>query len=228
MEIEDRLAIGRDPGRIGFAMVKLEGAAVAFAALDGESPRDKPEEVGRKRLRLAESNRRPLRCHVAPDFRRIRDGGPGGRDFKGERQRALDVGLIEARKRLRCARGYEQRVQVLIVAVQRSIAGDECDVDDVLAAAHEIAGNHQVAVFGSDGHRTAVRLNRRHALGRLREIEDDRRPLGQPEANAQRAADLFVFARRDAQGQRVPHGADVRRPFGRERSGNPLSRRRHG
>jgi hypothetical protein len=193
MEIENRFAIGRDPGRIGFPVVNVEGTAVALAALDRESARGKTEEVRRKRLRLSETNRRPLGCRVAPDFRRIRDGRPGGRDFEGERQRALDVGLIETRKRLRCARRHEQRVQVLIVAVQRGIAGGECDIDDVLAARHEIAGNDQVAVFGSDRDRTAVCLIEDTRLGRLREIEDDRRPLGEPEANAQRAADGFLL-----------------------------------
>ena len=58
MEIEDRLAVCRNFGGVGFAVVEVKCAAVAFAALDGELAGGEAKQVGRKRRRLAEPHGR--------------------------------------------------------------------------------------------------------------------------------------------------------------------------
>ena len=153
MQIEDGFAIGGDLRGIRFAVIEVKHAAVSLSSLDRELAGDEAEQVGRKRLRLTKPDRRAIGRRLAPDLGRIRHRRPFGRNLQRQRQRILDIGLIETGKRSRRASGDEQRVEILVVPVQGLVAGREIDVDDVLATNQCVCRDDEMAVLRSDRRR---------------------------------------------------------------------------
>ncbi len=156
MQIENRLAVCRDLRGVGFAVVHVKRAAAAFAAFDRKLSGREAEQIRRKRSRLAEPDRRAIARCLAADLGRVRDRGPCGGNLERERERAFDVGLVETGKRLRGARRHEQRVEKLVVTIQRLVARGEGDVDDVLTARERLCRDDEMTVLGADGNRLAV------------------------------------------------------------------------
>ncbi len=139
VQIEDRVAIARHLGRVGFAMEHAEGAAVAFRGLDLEVAGDERDEIGRQRLGLRERHYTVGR-HPAPgcltsaaprQLGAIRRRLPFRRMLERQRPAALEVGLIEHRKRQPRPRRHEQRVEEIVAAIERRVAGIEGDANRV-------------------------------------------------------------------------------------------------
>ena len=128
MQVEDRVAVARDLGGVGLAMEHPERAAVALAGLDRE-----PARRRRRRDRwAAAASRRSVTCGrpsrvVTAARRRWPRACPARRDVERERAARLEVGLVEAGKRQVGARRHEQRVEEVVVAVERLVAGGELD-----------------------------------------------------------------------------------------------------
>ena len=91
-----------------------------------------------------------------------------------ERQRVarLQIRLVEAGEREAGARRHEQRVQELVVAVQRIVAGHEIEGDLVGAGLGHLGGDDDVPVANSGRDDAASGANGRQPLGRLGEVED--------------------------------------------------------
>ena len=90
-------------------------------------------------------------------------------------------------QRQRRARGDEERIQQVVVAVQRGVARDELQLDDVAAGGERSARDHDVAV-GDDGRHVAlVGAHGADAIRGLREIERHR-TVRVPERKANRHA----------------------------------------
>ncbi len=118
MEIEDRVAIAGDLGRVGFAMEHPHRAAVAFGALDGELPCGEREEIGRNRLCLRERHPRQALLRRPRHFSAVRERLPAFRHLKRQRPARFQIGLIETGKRLVRAGGDENCVEEFVVAVE--------------------------------------------------------------------------------------------------------------
>ena len=69
-----------------------------------------------------------------------------------------------------CARGDEQRVEKLRIAVEGGITGAESDIDDVLASHQFLAGNHDMPVDGAELRRLASDGEKREVLGAWCEV----------------------------------------------------------
>ncbi len=67
VQIEDRLAIARHLGGVGFAMEHPERAAVALGGLDLEVAGDERHEIGRQRLRFRERHRDAIAARSVRD-----------------------------------------------------------------------------------------------------------------------------------------------------------------
>ena len=128
VEVEDRVPVARHLRRIGLAVKHPERAPVARRGLDGELPRREGKEIGGQRLRLRK--RRPASgpgCSRASVSAPLATASQPSGHVERQRVARLHVGLIEAGKREMRARRDEQRVEKLVVAIERLVAGGELD-----------------------------------------------------------------------------------------------------
>ena len=134
MQIEDRVAVARDLRGVGFAMEHPERAAVALGALDRELAGGEGEQIGRERLRLGEARRASVRRVARASISApLRDRLPAVGHVERQRPSRLEIRLVEAGERLVRARRHEDRVEEIVVAVERGAAGIEVERQAVLA-----------------------------------------------------------------------------------------------
>ena len=74
-----------------------------------------------------------IRAADAADLPAVRHRGPVGRYREHELPSRFEIRLIEHRHRAGRARRHEQRIQEVVAAIERRIAGHELEFDDVLA-----------------------------------------------------------------------------------------------
>ena len=124
------------------------------------------------------------------------------------------------------ARGDEQRVQELAIAIERFVAGDELDDDLVLARPRRLGGNDQVSVLKRRRDSGAAGTHAPDAIGRLREVEDDPMRRGEREPDDCTSLHRFAQIGRDDKRKVVAQRANGGGAFPRQRLGNTAAGRR--
>src|SRR6185295_12071849 len=132
---------------VGFPMHHAERAAVALGLLDRKPSRRKREEICRNRFGFREADSLTIVRRAARGFCTVRQRFPAGGygELKGPAR--LQIGLIEARKRLMRTCGHQDRVEEIVVAIEWRIACLEVDDDQVGAGAEGGRGENQVTVL---------------------------------------------------------------------------------
>ena len=131
-----------------------------------------------------------------------------------ERPARLQIRLVEAGEGLVGARGHEDRVEELVVAIERSIPGVELERQAVFPGAERAGGDDDVAVHLPRGGGDAVGRDRLAAIPRDREGSRgraDRPPTVSVNVITRAAADRLRPCGRNRERQLV---AEVRDPGG--------------
>src|SRR5258708_10100247 len=123
MQIEDGVSMPRDAGGVCLAVKHAEGAAISLRGLDLEVPRGESKQIGRQRSGLGEAHHTPFRGMLfggtAVHFFPVRYRLPTGRKIQLQGIAAFEIWLIKTRKRQARARRHEERVQEIVVAIER-------------------------------------------------------------------------------------------------------------
>ena len=133
VQIEDRVAVPRDLLRVGFAVEHPERAAVALGPLHRKPAGREREQIRGDRLRLGEGDPRSPVERFARDLRAVGERLPSHRHLERQRPARFEIRLVEAGKGLVRACGDENRVEEVVVAVERRVAGVEIDGHRVVA-----------------------------------------------------------------------------------------------
>ena len=187
VQIEDGVAVPFHLGCVRFAVEQAELAAVPDSGLDGELACDEREQIRGQRLRLGKLDTASRRLRMRTShFGTIGNRLPVCGNVQRERVPSLQVRLVEAGKRQVGAGGHEQRVQELVVSIERFVTRGEDDGHLVRPRLRRIGREYHVTVLdrGIDGP-TASSNAEKPFLG-LSEIEDDatRRLQGEPQDRA--------------------------------------------
>jgi hypothetical protein len=117
--------------------------------------------------------------------------------FEGQGVARLQIRLIEARERQLRARRHEERIQELLVTVERLVAADEFDLDLVGTGSGLLRRHHQMPLGDSRSCFLAVHDDASNPLGWLREIEHHPMSRLQIDAYGDAAADRRLAVPRD-------------------------------
>ena len=138
---------------------------------------------------------------------------PARGDRQRQREPCLEIGLIEAGERQLRACGHEERVEKLVVAVERSVAGGEVDGDLVPARRCRAGGNDEMPIFKDGVQLASPHHQRAHVVARLCKVEDDAVRLVQPEARNHTSLHRLATIGRDIEGKLVSQIVDGRAPL---------------
>ena len=227
VQVEDRRPIACDLRGVRLTVEHAELPSIAFGRFDAELAGGEREEVRRNRLRLVEDQAEVIGRRRAARLAAVRHGDPVGRHLQAQAPAGLQIRLVEAWDRERRARRHEQRVEVVVVAIERLVAGDELELDRVVASRERPRRQHDVAVLNSRRDLMAVRFHATQVIARLREIERERRrPIAQGKRRGQAALDGIVSPGRDAHRELVPEIRHAGRAIFREGERHAARRRR--
>ncbi len=157
VQIEDRVTVPRHLGGIGLAMEHAERPPGSLGGLDREPAGSEREQVGRQRLGFGELDDRPLGALAGFERGAVGDGVPRRGDLEADLPARLEIRLVEAGKCQVGAGRHEQRVEVLVVAVERVVGSVEVDGDLVGALRQGRGWNHQVVRRARQGDGPAAR-----------------------------------------------------------------------
>ncbi len=205
---------------VGLAVEHAERAAVPLGLLDDEPPGGEREEIRRDRWRLREPHARRVRPSVCrSSLRAVADRLPALGHVERQRPARLQIRLIEAGERLVRARRHEDRVEKIVVAIERRVAGVEFDRHRVLGRAERRLGYDQMPVHLTHLGLRPVDLDLLQETRTIRrEVEDERRRrVAQREAHDLTSRDRVTAGRRNRERQVVAQIQDPRRPLAGER-----------
>ena len=138
-------------------------------------PGDEREQIRRQRLRLGELDCGLAAARPAPVrlLGAVGDGLPAGRDVERQAYSAPSGRADRNRECQARPRRHEQRVEELVVAIERRVAGNELELDAIGSRARRLRGNDDVSVDEVGAGIGAVDRNAANALSWLREVEDE-------------------------------------------------------
>ena len=140
-------------------------------------PGGEREQIGRDRLRFGEADRASGRpCASRATSAPLASASQPVGNVERQRPARLQVRLVEAGKRQVRARRHEDRVEEIVVAVERGVAGVEVERQAVLAGKQRFRRHDDVTVDLTDGDRLAAAADRAKQPGAIgREVERQRR-----------------------------------------------------
>jgi len=209
VEVEDRLAVAEHFRGIGLPVHHRERAAVARRLFGLELPGGEREQIRRDRLGLIELMRRATGRRVARHERAVGQRTPAAGNPEGQGPAGLEVGLVERGERGGGAVRNEQRVEELVVPVERLIGRLEPERDGVGPPLECTPGDHHVP--GREPWRNCVAVHRDpgDARGVAPKVERQRPArIGEREADCDRAGDGRGALLGNVEGERVAEVAD--------------------
>ena len=190
VEVEDGVAVAGELFGVGLAVIHRHRPPVAHGGLRLEAARGEGEEVRRERLRLGEAEGRAVARRVRLRDRPVRHGLPAFGHVEREAEPRLQVRLVEDREGKAGAVGDEERVEEVVVPVERALSRDEADGDRVLPFDERRRGKDEVVVLDGVVGPFAVHVHAEHVPRRGVEVEHERvGGVAQAEADDRLAGD---------------------------------------
>ena len=126
--------------RVGLTVEGFHLAAVACGGRALEASGGEREQIGGQQVGLLELYRRAsVGSHLA-QLGPVADGPPSVGNIQGELEGGFQVGLVEAGEHTAGMVGHKERVEIVVVAVERLVAAPEVEV-------HRVAHTHVQELF---------------------------------------------------------------------------------
>ena len=200
---EDVVHLGRFR-RIRLPVIDVQGFAGPDAGLLLPTAGRKGEEIGAQRRGLPESHPLPSIRHFGGRFNPVGDGFPPGRKFQRQGKPSLEVRLVETRECGPRPVRHEERVQIVIIAVEGTVSGDELHIDLVFSFSERAGRQDNVFVVVIDRTLFSVHFQADNSLASFPEVELDVRPPLQRKGDGFPAADWLPERFRNAEGNVIP------------------------
>ena len=164
-----------------------------------ETSRSEGEEVRAQRTCRCEVERLSVGVFFLFRDTRIRHTDPFGRQFERKREDGLQVRLVEAREDRPRTVGHGERVEVVVVAVERLVSCCEPHADRVFARLSQRSRQDDVLVAEGVCGRLSVHFHFDNLVRGLAKVDDDLGGCIESEADSPLARDGCVFVSGDGE-----------------------------
>lgn len=173
MQIKNRLPIPGHLCRVRLPVEHPESPPIPNRCFHLKFPRSERKQISGKRLRLRKADRTPSTRRRPSRLGTIRGSLPARRNVQRQRVLRLQTRLIKTGKRIMRPSRHKQRVQEIVIAVERLIPRHKLNPDGILSGPNHRSRYHQMPVHKLKRDTLTIRLDRDDTLALLLKIQHD-------------------------------------------------------
>ena len=192
VQVEEGVRVALHPPAVGLAVVHRHPPPAAIGFLHLEAARGEGEQVAADRVGLGEGEQRPIPALLPRGQRTVGHRPPSRRRVEPQPEARLQVRLIEERQGGARPVRHEERVEEVVLPVERPVPGRELDAHHVVPGRDRLRRHDDVLVADVEVDRLAGHPHGVDVAGWLREVEDQRPGLGERERGADGAGDRLA------------------------------------